>query len=278
MADATTGTSGSRSGSLGGVVLAVLVAVALLAAVLLLGGGETAGPKGAGKEGGGPAAPGGGKAPAGGPGLPGGARAMETFIPNADKTGISPILKAVAAWPGRGGLTPVARAAKRPEPADLNNLRVLVEMLLAPEVRPPRFDDALVVDEAGAALFVQVGRAAGKDRCEGLATCHLVKGQVTFSVSFTFPDAAGPVSLAVLTQRLRSVVVPELAAELARPDFAPQASPVLNGPEGVAALAQLDRQGFGMMHPWLYLHAGPKTLVAVFQQIPDNKPGPPQGH
>ncbi|MBI3269299.1 MAG: hypothetical protein HYZ53_09780 [Planctomycetes bacterium] len=235
-----------------------------------------------GGAGGGPAV--GGGRPGGGPAPAGGAKAVTVFIPDAENTEISPMLKSTAVWPARETLRALREAGRQPAPGQAHNFRLLIESLLARDLRPNLLEEAYGYDDGGK-LFVRVGRAAGKTRCEGLASCEMVKAEgpkaremITFAVSLTFPDAAGPVSLTALTDRVRAVVAPGLAEELSKPDYAPQPSPLLDTPEGIAAVAMLDRQGYGMIHPYLYLHAGPKTLVMVFQQVPDNKPAPLEPH
>lgn len=192
---------------------------------------------------------------------------MEVVVPVPVRADLSPLLAQAGEWPAPDQWQPVpATPAGAIPPVAVRNLQDLVEHWLAADLRPDAFESALGRD-ASDRLFVRLSSHADP-RIQGRASCDLTPGMVTFAFTLEFPAPIQPMDLAALLARLRTAVPAEVMAELGRPDGAPHPHPKWTGPEYVSAVARLDRDGCGAIHPYLYLFATPTRLLGIYQQIP----------
>lgn len=196
-------------------------------------------------------------------------------VPPAQTETIYPMLQEARSWPAPTALKAPADLPedKRPSPEKVRQLQVLVERVIAPDLRPKDFDAAVGVDEKGR-TFVRLG----KEKAVGSASIDVRR--VPDDKKFDFPvftvvveddPPQGDQTLDRLKRRVRAVVVPALGKELDREEkgetpYALAAHPSVNSKDGVAAMAQLDRSGFGAQFPWLYAYGTAKHLLLTFQE------------
>lgn len=215
-------------------------------------------------------------------------------VPAAQTETIYPMLQEARTWPAPTALRAPADLPeeKRPSAEKVRQLKLLVERVVSPELRPKDFDAAVGVDEKGR-TFVRLG----KEKAVGSASMEVRR--VPEDKKFDFPvftivveddPPQGDQTLDRLKRRVRAVVVPGLGKEMDREEkgdtpYALVASPAVNGKDGVAAMAMLDRSGFGAQFPYLYAYGTAKHLLITVQEVPhmslDGKaplpPGQPPG-
>lgn len=262
---------------------------ALLLPLLLLGCPET-------PQGGGGSGTGGGKGPApttegGGAGGGGAGGTTEaagagggdattpwTVIPAGEtRQKLYPMLQNADVWPAPAGLKPVADvpAEKRPDPAKVQILKDLVQLLVHPDLRPKDMDAAIGVDEQGR-TFMRLG----KEKAKGTATLDVTPGgelapgfqpPPVFAMSLDDPSS-GKQTIEALRRRVNNVVSPDLGKELKTRELQPK--PDAAGDAGVAAMARLDRGGFGGQFPLLYAWGTDKHLLVLLQEVPHHSLDP----
>src|SRR5690606_6105581 len=135
--------------------------------------------------------------------------------------------------------------------------------------QPKDLDAAIGVDAQGR-TFMRLG----KDKTQGSASLDVRRA--ADNPRFDFPvfvmtiddPASGAQTLDRLKRRVRNVVAPALAEELQRPKHGLEAHPQVNGEEGVAAMALLDRSGFGGQFPYLYAFGTEEHLLVLLQEVP----------
>lgn len=194
------------------------------------------------------------------------------MIPDELRDVIYPTLQPLASWPAPAALRPLGTlgSEERPPAARVRQLEQLVGQVVHPKLRPRDFEAALGVDAAGR-LFARLGR----QRSRGSASAEVAPEGSPFPLFAFALEWGDPVGdLEALRSAVAQVVAPELARELAREDHRLEAHPVVKQGERLAAMAMLDREGFGMQFPYLYAYAGGGRLLVVFQEVP-HLGGPP---
>lgn len=233
-----------------------------------------------------PTGGGAGKAPAGGTETPtttesggsqpaaGAAEAPWTVIASPEvRQEIYPMLQAADTWPAPAALKPIADvpADKRPDPTKVQALKDLVLFLVHPDLRPKDMDAAIGVDAQGR-TFMRLG----KEKAQGSASLDVRRSaddpkfdHPVFAMTLDDP-ASGAQTLERLQRRVKNVVTPELGKELSVQKHALEAqpNPKVNNEQGVAAMALLDRDGFGGQFPYLYAWGTDKHLLVLLQEVP----------
>ncbi|MBX3468633.1 MAG: hypothetical protein KF878_17300 [Planctomycetes bacterium] len=210
-------------------------------------------------------------APAAQPGGGDAAESWQVIASPAVKEEIYPMLQAADTWPAPAGLKAVGEvpAERRPDPSKVRALKELVAFVVHPDLRPRDMDAAIGVDAQGR-TFMRLG----KDRTRGSASVDVRRrvddvkfDHPVFAITIEDPSDGGQ-SLDRLKRRVRQVVAPELAREMEAPKHELVAHPKVNGEQGVAAMAMLDRQGFGGQFPYLYAFGSDKHLLVLLQEVP----------
>jgi hypothetical protein len=195
-----------------------------------------------------------------------------TVLPSAQvKADIYPMLQASETWPAPTSLTPIAElpADRQPDPSKVRVLKELVMFVVHPDLRPRDLDAAVGVDAQGR-TFIRLG----KERAQGSASIE-VKTPAT-EAKFDFPvftivlddPSQGAPTLDGLKQRVKNAVAPDLSKEM-KDTHELEAHPVVNGGEkGIAAMAILDRNGYGGQFPYLYAYGTGRHLVITLQEVP----------
>ncbi|RMG16802.1 MAG: hypothetical protein D6731_05290 [Planctomycetota bacterium] len=194
------------------------------------------------------------------------------MIPDELRDAVYPTLQPLASWPAPAALRPFAKLAseERPSGARVRQLEQLVGQIVHPEFRPHDFEAALGTDASGR-LHVRLGR----QRSRGSASAEVAPEGSPFSLFAFAVEWGDPVTdLAALRAAVAEVVAPPLARELAREEHRLVAHPVVRQGGHLAAMAMLDRAGFGMQFPYLYAYAGEGRLLVVCQEVP-HLGGPP---
>lgn len=204
----------------------------------------------------------------------GGAEAPWTVIASPEvKQEIYPMLQPAETWPAPAALKPIADVPedKRPDPSKVKALKDLVLFLVHPDLRPKDMDAAIGVDAQGR-TFMRLG----KEKAQGSASLDVRR--VADDPKFDFPvfamtlddPAAGAQTLERLQRRVKNVVTPDLGKEMSVEKFALQAqpNPKVNNEQGVAAMAMLDRDGFGGQFRYLYAWGTDKHLLVLLQEVP----------
>lgn len=205
---------------------------------------------------------------------PAGGEAPWTVIASPEvKAEIYPMLQAADTWPAPAALKPIADvpADKQPDPSKVKALKDLVLFLVHPDLRPKDMDAAIGVDAQGR-TFMRLG----KEKAQGSASLDVRRAaddpKFDFPVfAMTLDDpAAGAQTLERLQRRVKNVLTPDLGKELSVEKHALQAqpNPKTNNEQGVAAMAMLDRNGFGGQFPYLYAWGTDKHLLILLQEVP----------
>ncbi|MCO5170744.1 MAG: hypothetical protein M9894_30825 [Planctomycetes bacterium] len=243
------------------------------------GGGGSNPPAQQGGGGGGGDAQGGAPADASGAGAAAG-ESWQVIASPAVKDQIYPMLQAAETWPAPAGLKAVEEvpAERRPDPSKVRALKELVAFVVHPDLRPRDMDAAIGVDAQGR-TFMRLG----KDKARGSASVDVRRSvedkkfdMPVFALTLDDP-AAGAQTLERLKRRVRQVVAPELAREMEAPKHDLEAHPSVNGEQGVAAMAMLDRNGFGGQFPYLYAFGTDKHLLVLLQEVPHMSLGDDDG-
>lgn len=205
---------------------------------------------------------------------PAGAEAPWTVFASPEvKQEIYPMLQPAETWPAPTALKPIADVPedKRPDPSKVKALKDLVLFLVHPDLRPKDMDAAIGVDAQGR-TFMRLG----KDKAQGSASLDVRR--VADDPKFDFPvfamtlddPASGAQTLERLQRRVKNVVTPDLGKEMSVERFALQAqpNPKVNNEQGVAAMAMLDRDGFGGQFRYLYAWGTDKHLLVLLQEVP----------
>jgi hypothetical protein len=203
-----------------------------------------------------------------------GAEAPWTVIASPEvKQEIYPMLQPAETWPAPAALKPIADVPedKRPDPSKVKALKDLVLFLVHPDLRPKDLDAAIGVDAQGR-TFMRLG----KEKAQGSASLDVRR--VADDPKFDFPvfamtlddPASGAQTLERLQRRVKNVVTPDLGKEMSVEKFALQAqpNPKVNNEQGVAAMAMLDRDGFGGQFRYLYAWGTDKHLLVLLQEVP----------
>lgn len=194
-----------------------------------------------------------------------------TVIPSSSREAIYPMLQVAATWPAPEGLRApsAAPAAQQPSATRVRLLKELVGQVVAERLRPNDMDSALGLDGEGR-LFLKLGEG----KASGSASLEVKPAGLPPERDFPVLELVladprpGPRSLEDLRRRVAAVLVPGLAAELKREGHALEAHPQLATDAEVAAMAELDRQGFGAQFPYLYAYATDQHLVVLLQEVP----------
>lgn len=195
-----------------------------------------------------------------------------TVLPSRQvKDEIYPMLQAAETWPAPTALTPISElpAERQPDPSKVRVLKELVQFVVHPDLRPRDLDAAVGVDAQGR-TFIRLG----KERAQGSASMD-VRTPAT-DPKFDFPvftivlddPSQGVTTLDSLKHRVKNAVAPDLSKEM-KDGHELEAHPQVNGGEkGVAAMAMLDRSGYGGQFPYLYAYGTGKHLVITLQEVP----------
>lgn len=193
---------------------------------------------------------------------------------------IYPMLQAADTWPAPSALQPLAEvpAERRPDPDKVRVLKDLVQFVVHPDLRPKDLDAAVGVDAQGR-TFLRLG----KDKTQGSASLDVRRAaddpkfdRPVFVMTIDDP-ASGAQTLERLKRRVRNVVAPALAKELDAPKHDLEAHPQVQGEDGVAAMAMLDRDGYGGQFPYLYAYGTDKHLLVLLQEVPHMSLGEDDG-
>lgn len=219
--------------------------------------------------------------PTGAPTPAGEAEAPWTVIPSAKvRDEIYPMLQPAETWPAPSALKPLAEVPedRRPDPSTVRALKELVQFVVHPDLRPKDLDAAIGVDAQGR-TFMRLG----KEKAQGSASLDVRRAaddpkfdRPVFVMTIDDP-ASGAQTLDRLKRRVRNVVAPELAKELDTPKHALEAHPQVAGEDGVAAMALLDRSGYGGQFPYLYAYGTDKHLLVLLQEVPHMSLGSDDG-
>lgn len=195
-------------------------------------------------------------------------------IPESIKEDIYPSMHTVTEWPDPAGLVSLkdVEEARRPPPSRTLQLKQLVDALLNPSLHPKDFDEALAMDAHGN-LHLRIGRS----KTLGSACMDVAASDSPFPLfAVTLLDKADKVhNIKMLRAQVRRTVNEHLASELAQKENMLEGHPKVKGKQ-VAALAFLDRNGYGMQFPYLYAYANGEHLTLVFQEVPHmTEPGTP---
>jgi hypothetical protein len=189
------------------------------------------------------------------------------LIPESVNEVIYPTLQLAASWPDPASLTPLDKAEEksRPKPAKTLQLKQLVESLLAKDLQPKDPDAALGIDSKGR-LFMRLGRT----KTLGSASMDVGPEGNEYPLFSIVLDSKGegPRSLATLVKRVKKSLAKKLGEELETKGHSLEAHPKIDGGERVAALADLDRNGFGMQFPYLYAYGSAKHVLIILQEVP----------
>lgn len=212
---------------------------------------------------------------------PADADAPWTVIPSAKvREEIYPMLQPAETWPAPSALTPVAEVPeeRRPDPSKVRVLKELVQFVVHPDLRPKDLDAAIGVDAQGR-TFMRLG----KEKAQGSASLDVRRAaddpkfdRPVFVMTIDDP-AAGAQTLERLRRRVKNVVAPDLAKELEAPKHELEAHPQVSGEDGVAAMAMLDRNGYGGQFPYLYAFGTDKHLLVLLQEVPHMSLGTDDG-